>query len=190
MSKYIAVLTVFFVLSGPFQALAAGWKVVSEEKSRIILLGEPVELTLNNARQASSADFSRDRDYQFWTGEDRYFELITTRLNEDTQHWPGYQPWESQLVLWKRLRSGTVTWGPDAVAINNLGISKYRRFLFEKSYCIYIMQIFGAGNENGLPNIMLSGYYCQRDVFGTELPNRLISLIGYRGEAEPFAARK
>ena len=65
-----------------------------------------------------------------------------------------------------------------------MGKLDYRYFATDTDSCFFIKQLFGT-SADGRPNIILTGYYCQNGNIGSELPARMLALIGYRGEGVP-----
>ena len=181
MLKYLSALTAWVILLGAYEAVAAEWTEVTKEESRIVIYGGPFALKMQVARQASNRDFTRDMDYQGWTGKQRYLELFVSQHHEFGFNPIRYQPWETQAALWERLKGKALVWGGVRKVASKLGKPRYKRLNFENSHCIYFMHIFGANN------IYLSGYYCQPEKISPEGPAKLLSLIGYRDEGVPDA---
>jgi hypothetical protein len=186
MLKLIIVLAAFLTFASPSEARKINWKGVSKETSRIVFFGDHFSLTFGKATQGDADDYSRNMDYQIWRGDRRYLELVSSNLITIGHYWVEDPAFERQADAWRKLKGKSLRWGANATTVNRLGRARYRRFELDSLHCIYIIQRFGL-TEDGQPNILLSGYYCQPEVIGPEFPSKLIGLIGYRGEGVPDA---
>ena len=184
MRRFVAVLAAAAVLFVAHGAVALDWKTVSQSKSKIVVFGEPFGLVYLKSQQASSGDYNKAYDHQHWRGKLRRLELRTIRMTSSTGYWNGIYAWETQPSNWDALKDKTIQWGTEHSASNPMGKLDYRYFAMDTDRCFFIKQLFGT-SAGGRPNIVLTGYYCQKGDIGSELPARMLALIGYRGEGVP-----